>query len=129
MTLLGGFGVSISLSTQKLKSVQRTDSDTVSGSTLNAGNNLAFTTTGNNKGEGSGDIVVVGSQLKAGKDTTLDAANDVLLIGAANTQEMTGKNSGGGVGVSIGAGAGNGGGRRNRCGDGGVYRAATLSGY
>lgn len=107
-----GVGVSISLSTQNSKSVQRTESDTVSGSTLNAGNNLAITATGNNKGDGSGDIVVAGSQLKAGKDTTLDAANDVLLLGAANTQEMTGKNSssGGGVGVSIGAGAGSAGG-------------------
>ncbi|HBI8277909.1 TPA: hemagglutinin repeat-containing protein, partial [Escherichia coli] len=38
----------------------------------------------------------------------LDAANDVLLSGAANTQKTTGRNSssGGGVGVSIGAGKG-----------------------
>ncbi|EOJ5276700.1 TPA: hemagglutinin repeat-containing protein, partial [Escherichia coli] len=36
----------------------------------------------------------------------LDAANDILLSGAANTQKTTGRNSssGGGVGVSIGAG-------------------------
>ncbi|HFI4468201.1 TPA: hemagglutinin repeat-containing protein, partial [Escherichia coli] len=47
-----------------------------------------------------------GSQLKAGGNTSLDAANDVLLSGAANTQKTTGRNSssGGGVGVSIGAG-------------------------
>ncbi|HFU3089333.1 TPA: hemagglutinin repeat-containing protein, partial [Escherichia coli] len=38
--------------------------------------------------------------------TSLDAANDILLSGAANTQKTTGRNSssGGGVGVSIGAG-------------------------
>ncbi|EFC4683264.1 Contact-dependent inhibitor A, partial [Escherichia coli] len=38
----------------------------------------------------------------------LDAANDILLSGAANTQKTTGRNSssGGGVGVSIGAGKG-----------------------
>ncbi|ENK7142215.1 hemagglutinin repeat-containing protein, partial [Escherichia coli] len=49
-----------------------------------------------------------GSQLKAGGNTNLDAANDVLLSGAANTQKTTGRNSssGGGVGVSIGAGKG-----------------------
>ncbi|EFJ3295931.1 hemagglutinin repeat-containing protein, partial [Escherichia coli] len=47
-----------------------------------------------------------GSQLKAGGNTSLDAANDILLSGAANTQKTTGRNSssGGGVGVSIGAG-------------------------
>ncbi|HBK2887921.1 TPA: hemagglutinin repeat-containing protein, partial [Escherichia coli] len=45
-------------------------------------------------------------QLKAGGNTSLDAANDILLSGAANTQKTTGRNSssGGGVGVSIGAG-------------------------
>ncbi|EEV6592589.1 Contact-dependent inhibitor A, partial [Escherichia coli] len=53
-----------------------------------------------------GDIVIAGSQLKAGGNTSLDAANDILLSGAANTQKTTGRNSssGGGVGVSIGAG-------------------------
>ncbi|EMV6633787.1 hemagglutinin repeat-containing protein, partial [Escherichia coli] len=55
-----------------------------------------------------GDIVIAGSQLKAGGNTSLDAANDILLSGAANTQKTTGRNSssGGGVGVSIGAGKG-----------------------
>ncbi|MDF9352664.1 hemagglutinin repeat-containing protein, partial [Escherichia coli] len=54
------------------------------------------------------DIVIAGSQLKAGGNTSLDAANDILLSGAANTQKTTGRNSssGGGVGVSIGAGKG-----------------------
>ena len=99
-------GVSLSLTTQKSKSQQHSESDTVSGSTLNAGNNLSVIATGKNKGDNSGDIVIAGSQLKAGGNTTLDAANDVLLLGAANTQKTTGKNSssGGGVGVSIGAG-------------------------
>ncbi|WP_407830040.1 hemagglutinin repeat-containing protein [Trabulsiella odontotermitis] len=99
-------GVSLSLTTQKSKSQQHSESDSVSGSTLNAGNNLSVIATGKNKGDNSGDIVIAGSQIKAGGDTTLDAANDVLLLGAANTQKTTGKNSssGGGVGVSIGAG-------------------------
>ncbi|WP_214277420.1 hemagglutinin repeat-containing protein, partial [Escherichia coli] len=59
-----------------------------------------------NRGDNRGDIVIAGSQLKAGGNTSLDAANDVLLSGAANTQKTTGRNSssGGGVGVSIGAG-------------------------
>ncbi|EEU5558179.1 hemagglutinin repeat-containing protein, partial [Escherichia coli] len=99
-------GVSLSLTTQKSKSQQHSESDTVSVSTLNAGNNLSVVATGKNRGDNRGDIVIAGSQLKAGGNTSLDAANDVLLSGAANTQKTTGRNSssGGGVGVSIGAG-------------------------
>lgn len=101
-------GVSLSLTTQKSKSQQHSESDTVSGSTLNAGNNLSVAATGKNRGDNRGDIVIAGSQLKAGGNTSLDAANDILLSGAANTQKTTGRNSssGGGVGVSIGAGKG-----------------------
>ncbi|EJK8611712.1 hemagglutinin repeat-containing protein, partial [Escherichia coli] len=99
-------GVSLSLTTQKSKSQQHSESDTVSGSTLNAGNNLSVVATGKNRGDNRGDIVIAGSQLKAGGNTSLDAANDILLSGAANTQKTTGRNSssGGGVDVSIGAG-------------------------
>ncbi|HHU7286192.1 TPA: hemagglutinin repeat-containing protein, partial [Escherichia coli] len=70
------------------------------------GNNLSVVATGKNRGDNRGDIVIAGSQLKAGGNTSLDAANDILLSGAANTQKTTGRNSssGGGVGVSIGAG-------------------------
>ncbi|MCT4701376.1 hemagglutinin repeat-containing protein [Enterobacteriaceae bacterium H20N1] len=101
-------GVSASLTTQKSKSEQHVRSDEVTGSTLNAGNNLSITATGKNKGPNSGDIMIAGSQLKAGGDTVLDAKNDILLAGAANTQQTTGKNSssGGGVGVGIGVGSG-----------------------
>ncbi|MEI8554304.1 hemagglutinin repeat-containing protein, partial [Escherichia coli] len=76
------------------------------GSTLNAGNNLSVVANGKNRGDNRGDIVIAGSQLKAGGNTSLDAANDILLSGAANTHKTTGRNSssGGGVGVSIGAG-------------------------
>ncbi|EPJ9400360.1 hemagglutinin repeat-containing protein [Enterobacter bugandensis] len=99
-------GVSLSLTTQKSKSQQHAESDAVAGSTLNAGNNLSIAANGKNNGVNSGDIVIAGSQLKAGGDTTLDAQNDILLSGAANTQKTSGKNSssGGGIGVSIGAG-------------------------
>ena len=99
-------GVALSLTTQKSKSQQHAESDQVAGSTLNAGNNLSVIATGKNKGDSSGNIVIAGSQLKAGGDTLLSAENDILLSGAANTQKSSGKNSssGGGIGVSIGAG-------------------------
>ena len=103
-----GMGVSLSLNTQKSKSQQHQSTDSVSGSTINAGNNLAITATGKNNSAHSGDIQIAGSQLKAAGDSSLNAANDILLTGAANTQESSGKNSssGGGVGVSMGAGQG-----------------------
>jgi filamentous hemagglutinin len=101
-------GVSASLTTQKSKSEQHAKSDAVTGSTLNAGNNLSIIANGKGKGPNSGDIVIAGSQLKAGGDTTLDAQNDIVLAGAANTQQTSSKNSssGGGVGVGIGVGSG-----------------------
>jgi filamentous hemagglutinin len=101
-------GVSLSLTTQKSKTQQHAESDAVSGSTLNAGSNLAIVANGKQDGANSGDIVIAGSQLKAGGDTLLSAKNDILLSGAANTQQSSGKNSssGGGIGVSIGAGGG-----------------------
>lgn len=101
-----GIGISISLTTQKSKSQSQQLSDAVSGSTLNAGQNLAITATGKGSSANSGDIAIGGSQLKAGGDTTLTAANDILLTGAANTQQSTGSNSSGGVGISFGAGNG-----------------------
>ncbi|UCB33447.1 hemagluttinin repeat protein (plasmid) [Duffyella gerundensis] len=103
-----GLGVSLSLTTQKSKSQQHQASDSVAGSTLNAGNNLSITSAGKGSGEHSGDIFIAGSQLKAAGDSSLNAARDIVLSGAANTQESSGKNSssGGGVGISFGAGQG-----------------------
>lgn len=103
-----GLGVSLSLTTQKSKSQQHQASDSVAGSTLNAGKNLSITSAGKGSGEHSGDILIAGSQLKAAGDSSLNAARDIMLSGAANTQESSDKNSssGGGVGISFGAGQG-----------------------
>ncbi len=104
-------GISISLGAQKSASQQHQEQTNVTGSTLTAGNNLSVTATGAGNPANSGDIVVQGSQLKAGGDTTLNAARDVLLLGAANTQKTDGSNSssGGSVGVSLGFGSAGGG--------------------
>ncbi|EPE4188312.1 hemagglutinin repeat-containing protein [Yersinia enterocolitica] len=105
------FGISASLGSQKSASQQHQEQTSVTGSTLTAGNNLSVTATGAGNPANSGDIVVQGSQLKAGGDTTLNAARDVLLLGAANTQKTDGSNSssGGSVGVSLGFGSAGGG--------------------
>jgi filamentous hemagglutinin len=107
-----GMGISVSLNHQQAKSETQYRHDVVSGSTLSAGNNVSLTATGKKQGQSnSGDILIAGSQIKSGHDTTLNAQNDILLTAAANTQQTTGKNSskGGGVGVSFGGGAGSGG--------------------
>ncbi|MFL4558967.1 hemagglutinin repeat-containing protein, partial [Yersinia kristensenii] len=98
------FGISASLGSQKSSSQQHQEQTRVSGSTLTAGNNLTINATGDGNSANSGDIVVQGSQLKAGGDTRLDAARDLLLLGAANTQKTDGSHSssGAGVGVSLG---------------------------
>lgn len=103
-----GVGISISLTTQQSKSQQHQASDTVSGSTINAGKNLSIDATGKGNGANSGDLLIAGSQLKAGGDTSLHATNDITLTGAASTQQTTGKNSssGGGIGLSFGVGSG-----------------------
>ncbi|WP_315851081.1 hemagglutinin repeat-containing protein, partial [Yersinia bercovieri] len=105
------FGVSASLGSQKSASQQHQEQTSVSGSTVTAGNNLSVTATGEGNSANSGDIVVQGSQLKAGGDTTLDAARDLLLLGAGNTQKTDGSNSssGGNIGVSLGFGSSGGG--------------------
>jgi filamentous hemagglutinin len=97
-------GISASLGSQKSSSQQHQEQKTVSGSTLNAGNNLTVSATGKGHSADSGDILIAGSQLKAGGDTTLDAARDLQLLGAANTQKTEGSNSssGGSIGVSLG---------------------------
>lgn len=101
-------GISVSLTTQHSKSKQHQESEVIAGSSLNAGNNLSVVATGKNGGINSGDILISGSQLKAGADTLLSAQHDILLHGAANTQKTTGSNSssGGGIGASLGAGSG-----------------------
>ncbi|MEG8485742.1 hemagglutinin repeat-containing protein [Klebsiella pneumoniae] len=94
-------GISASLGSQSSSSRSHSEQVMTSGSTLNAGNNLAVTATG-------GDITVAGGQMKAGKDVTLDAFRDVNLRASQDTQQTTGSNksSGGSIGVGIGAGAG-----------------------
>ncbi|WP_407657493.1 hemagglutinin repeat-containing protein [Limnobaculum xujianqingii] len=99
-------GISASIGSQKSSSQQHLDQNTIKGSALNAGNNLNIIAYGKGDSAASGDIVIGGSQLKAGGDTTLSAERDILLTGAANTQKTTGKNSssGGAIGVSVGVG-------------------------
>uniref|UniRef100_UPI0016437517 hemagglutinin repeat-containing protein n=1 Tax=Yersinia alsatica TaxID=2890317 RepID=UPI0016437517 len=101
-------GVSLSYGSQSSKSEQTVNQTTHQGSTLTAGNNLNITATGNGVKGQDGDIVVQGSQLQAGKDTSLTANRDVILQSTQESQTLDGSNSssGGSLGVGIGAGQG-----------------------
>jgi len=94
-------GISASLGSQSSKSSSHMQSETTTGSTLNAGSNVTLRATGS-------DITVAGSQIKAGQDVTLDAARDVNLLASQDTQQTSGKNSssGGSIGVGLGVGSG-----------------------
>ncbi|WP_220683158.1 hemagglutinin repeat-containing protein, partial [Pseudomonas aeruginosa] len=103
-------GVNVAYGSQSSKSETHSDSRQSQGSTVNAGQNLSITATGKNKdtNKDSGNISVVGSELKAGHDMSLSATQDINLISAQNTQQTTGKNSskGGSIGVGLTAGEG-----------------------
>ncbi|CND45958.1 putative adhesin/hemolysin precursor [Yersinia intermedia] len=66
-------GISLSYGSQSSKSEQTVNQTTHQGSTLTAGNNLNITATGNGVKGADGDIVLHGSQLQMGKDTSLTA--------------------------------------------------------
>lgn len=97
--------MTVSLGSQSSKSEQKTESHTVSGSSLNAGHDIHMSATGDGHGHG-GDITVQGSQAKAAHDIYLDAQRDIQLLSALNTETLSGKNSshGGSVGVGINVG-------------------------
>ncbi|WP_072034242.1 hemagglutinin repeat-containing protein [Pectobacterium fontis] len=90
-------GVSISLGAQNSRSSQTSEQKQSFGSTLNAAGDIGIESR-------TGDITVAGSQLKAGGDVLMNSAQDIHLLSARNSEEISGKNSssGGNIGVSLG---------------------------
>ncbi|MEL7631669.1 hemagglutinin repeat-containing protein, partial [Pectobacterium aroidearum] len=90
-------GVSISLGAQNSRSSQTSEQKQSFGSTLNAAGDIGIESR-------TGDITVAGSQLKAGGDVLMNAAQDIHLLSARNSEDIRGKNSssGGNIGVSLG---------------------------
>ncbi len=101
-------GVNLSYGSQSSKSETTTKSSQSQGSSLTAGDNLTVTATGKGKGPDSGDISIAGSELQAGKDVSLNAARDVNLVSAENTQSLDGKNESHGASVGVGINFGQG---------------------
>ncbi|NJP03621.1 hypothetical protein HBH25_22635, partial [Pseudomonas sp. hsmgli-8] len=99
------WGVSLSLGTQHAQSQQLQKQTTNQAATLTAGRDIAITATGNQGADG--DLLLQGTQVKAGRDISLEAKRDILLMASADTQTLKGKNSSGGgnVGISVGGSA------------------------
>ncbi|WP_058897348.1 hemagglutinin repeat-containing protein [Herbaspirillum rubrisubalbicans] len=98
---VGGINLAFSLGASSSQSRSEQTSNTVRGSTVSAGGSVNISAQG---GGADSNIVIQGSDIKAGVNATLKAANEVRLISAQETSEQHSRNSGasGSVGVSIG---------------------------
>jgi filamentous hemagglutinin len=106
----GGIGISISVGSSSSQSKQQSSADTAKGSKVNAGGNVTITATATGAGKDS-DITVRGSNIEAGKATSLKADDQVNLLAASNTTSESSSNQSksGSVGVAMQLGNGGGG--------------------
>ncbi|WP_311434959.1 hemagglutinin repeat-containing protein [Herbaspirillum huttiense] len=97
----GGINLALSVGSSSSESRSEQSSNTVRGSTVTAGGSINISAQG---GGADSNIVIQGSDIKAGVNATLKAANEVRLLAAQNTSEQHSSNqsSSGSVGVSIG---------------------------
>jgi len=97
----GGINLAFSLGASSSQGRSEQINKTVRGSSASAGGSVAITANGEG---GDGNILVQGSDIKAGVDATLKAANEVRLMAAQETSAQHSRNSGasGSVGFSIG---------------------------
>ncbi|ROP60022.1 filamentous hemagglutinin family protein [Enterobacter sp. BIGb0383] len=100
----GLFGLNLSLGMQRSVSEWHESSVRINSATLTSGEDTVINAYGSAEA-GSGDILIAGSQLKAGGDIELRAENDLHLTAAANIYNSNSRhsNSGGSIGVGIGA--------------------------
>ncbi|MEY1425676.1 hemagglutinin repeat-containing protein [Morganella morganii] len=100
-------GIQLSYGSQSSKSEIRRDQTEAQGGSLGAGRDIRITANGD-KTRDKGDIIIQGSDVKAGRDVVLDATRDISLMSAEEMQKTDGKNSskGGNVGVGITVGQG-----------------------
>ncbi|EIJ46875.1 putative surface adhesin [Herbaspirillum sp. GW103] len=94
----GGINLALSVGSSSSESRSEQTSNTVRGSTVTAGGSVNISSQG---GGADSNIVIQGSDIKAGVNATLKAANEVRLLAAQNTSEQHSSNqsSSGSVGV------------------------------
>jgi len=99
---LDAISLSISAGTSKNESHSQQSSSTTRGANVNAGGNLNISATG---GGTASDLTIQGSELRAGKNVTLQADHNVQLLAAQNTraQHSSNSNSSASVGATVSA--------------------------
>jgi len=97
----GGINLSISIGGSKSEAHSEQNVSTVRGSTVNAGGNVRIAATG---GGSASNLLIQGSDVKAGLDAILKADNEVKLLAAQSTSEQHSDNKAisGSIGFSIG---------------------------
>jgi len=97
----GGINLALSIGASSNESSSEQNTNTVRGSTVSAGGNVNIAAQG---GGADSNITIQGSDIKAGVNATLKAANEVRLLAAQNTSDQHSSNQSmsGSVGVSIG---------------------------
>ena len=103
---MGGVSVSISLGNSKSESHSTRTGDTARGSTLVTGGDVTLTAKAG-KGEeerekGDGDLTVVGSDIKAGRNVSLEADHKITLRAAQNSASQTSHNTSSSNSLGIG---------------------------
>ena len=100
----GGIGISITVGSSKSSTKSTQTSDTTSGSTLVAGQDIRIKASGAGK---ASDITVQGSDLTAGNNVTLKADDEIKLLAAKNESslERDSKSSSAAIGVAITVGS------------------------
>ncbi|MGF6599823.1 filamentous hemagglutinin [Paraburkholderia sp. GAS448] len=106
-TALGGVGINVSLGTSHSNSNSSASSSTAVGSAVSAGHNVNITATG---AGADSNINVIGSDITAGNNATLNAEGSINLQAAQNTdsQQSTNSGSSASIGVTFGVGKSNG---------------------
>ena len=95
--------ITLSLGTSKSQSNSSSKSDTARGSTVGAGRNINITATGDGA---NSNLLIQGSDVKAGNNTTLTADNKINLLAAKNESSQTSTNSSSSDSLSVSYGAG-----------------------
>jgi len=102
--------IKVSIGSSKSVSESKRAQESVAGSSVTAGGNVTIIARGAPGEENTGNIGIIGSDI-AGRNVTLAAANDILLLGKAqqSTDDSKSKNSGWNAGVGFGTSQGGGG--------------------
>jgi filamentous hemagglutinin len=100
----GGLSISLTVGSSQSHSESTQTSDQHTGSSAVAGHNLTLIATrATGADDQTGNITVIGSDIRAGNDASLEADNRIDLLAAQNTASQTSKNSSSSAGVGIAA--------------------------